>query len=164
METAIAFPYLVLALAVIAVTGHGFWALVGVLGLVSWVSFARVVLAETQAIKRREYVLVARLMGLSTAHILRTYVLRGLRRTLLVVSAFVFADLLVAEASLSFLGLGAPLGTPSWGSMLAESRIYAFTAPWTLYAPAAAVVLAVVTANLVGDGLSRLWGGGARLE
>ena len=164
METAIAFPYLVLALAVIAVTGHGFWALVGVLGLVSWVSFARVVLAETQAIKRREYVLAARLMGLSTAHILRTYVLRGLRRTLLVVSAFVFADLLVAEASLSFLGLGAPLGTASWGSMLAESRIYTFTAPWMLYAPAAAVVLAVVAANLVGDGLSRLWGGGARLE
>lgn len=164
METAIAFPYLVLALAVIAVAGHGYWALVAVLGLVAWVSFARVVFAETQAIKRREYVLAARLLGFETWRILLTCVVRGLRSTLLVVYAFVFADLLVAEAALSFLGVGAPLGAPSWGSMLADSRRYLFTAPWMLYAPAAAVVLAVVTANLVGDGLGRLWAAGARQE
>jgi peptide/nickel transport system permease protein len=77
-----------------------------------------------------------------------------------VVAAFVFADLLVAEASLSFLGVGAPLGSASWGNMLAAAREYVFTAPWLLYAPAGAVVLVVMTANLVGDGLSRRWGTG----
>jgi len=164
IETAIAFPYLVLALAVIAVAGHGFWALVVVLGLVSWVTFARVVLAESLAIRRREYVLAARLLGLGDARVLLGPVLRALRPTLLVVAAFAFADLLVAEASLSFLGVGAPLGTPSWGSMLADSRAYVFTAPWLLYAPAAAVVLAVLTANLLGDGLAQRWGGAGRTE
>jgi peptide/nickel transport system permease protein len=159
IETAIAFPYLVLALAVIAVAGHGYWALVIVLGLVSWVTFARVVLAETQVIKRREYVLAARLLGLGDMRVLLGPVLRALRPTLLIVTAFAFADLLVAEASLSFLGVGAPLGTPSWGSMLAEARRYVFTAPWLLYAPAAAVVVAVLTANLLGDGLAQLWEG-----
>lgn len=164
IETAIAFPYLVLTLAVIAVAGHGFWALVVVLGLVSWVTFARVVLAESLVVRRREYVLAARLLGLGDARVLLGPVLRALRPTLLVVAAFAFADLLVAEASLSFLGVGAPLGTPSWGSMLAESRAYVFTAPWLLYAPAAAVVLAVLTANLLGDGLAQRWGGAGRAE
>jgi peptide/nickel transport system permease protein len=164
MDTAVAFPALVLALAVIAAAGHGFWALVLVLGLVNWVVFARVVLAETREIRSREYVLAARLLGLGDARIVLGPVLRALRPTLLVVAAFAFADLLVAEASLSFLGIGAPLGTPSWGSMLADSRQYVFTAPWLLYAPAAAVVLAVLTANLIGDGLAQLWGGDGRAE
>ena len=159
-DTAIAFPYLVLATAVIAVSGHGFRALVLILGLGAWVAFARVVYAETQSIKRREYVLAARLLGIPVPRILLTYVLRGLRPTLLVVAAFVFADLLVAEASLSFLGVGAPLGSASWGNMLAAAREYVFTAPWLLYAPAGAVVLVVMTANLIGDGLSRRWGTG----
>lgn len=160
MDVAISFPYLVLAVAVIAITGHGFWALALVLGLVSWVSFARVIYAETQRIKRREYVLAARLMGLRPSRILMTYVLRGLRQTIAVMYAFVFADLLVAEAGLSFLGVGAPLGEPSWGNMLAASREHLFTAPWLMYGPAAAVVLVVLSANLVGDGLIQHWGRG----
>lgn len=164
MDTAIAFPYLVLAVAVIAVAGRGYWSLVIVLGLVSWVSFARVVFAETREIKRREYVLAARLLGLGTARILLGSVLRGLRPTLLTVAAFVFADLLVAEASLSFLGVGAALGTPSWGAMLADARPYLFSAPWMLYVPAACVVLAVLTGNLLGDGLGQLTAGPARVE
>jgi peptide/nickel transport system permease protein len=160
MEVAISFPYLVLAVAIIAVTGHGFWSLTLVLGLVSWVSFARVIYAETLRIKEREYVLAARLIGNSTPRIIATYVARGLRRTFAVMYAFIFADLLVAEAGLSFLGVGAPLGEPSWGNMLSSSREYLFNAPWLMYAPAAAVVLVVLTANLLGDGLIGLWGRG----
>lgn len=148
VETAFAYPYLVLALAVIAVTGHGLRALVLVLGPVSWMAFAKVALAETRAIRRRK-----RDLG---------EVPRALAPDLLVVAAFVFADLLVAEVSLSFLGLGAPQGTPAWGGMLAESRPYLLTAPWLLYAPAAAVVLAVLTANLFGDALAQLRGVGGR--
>lgn len=160
MEMAISFPFLVLAVAIITVTGHGFWALTLVLGLVSWISFARVVFVETRAIKQREYVLAARLMGLRPTRIISTYVLRGLRHTIAVMFAFIFADLLVAEAGLSFLGVGAPLGEPSWGIMLAASREQLFTAPWMMYAPAGAVVLAVLTANLLGDGLIQYWSRG----
>ncbi len=161
MDVAISFPYLVLAVAVIAVTGRGFWALTLILGLVAWVSFARVIFAETQQIVQREYVLSARLMGFSSFRIIRTYVVRGLRHTIAVMAAFIFADLLVAEAALSFLGVGAPLGEPSWGNMLAASREQLFVAPWLMYAPAAAVVLAVLTANLLGDGFIQRWGRGS---
>jgi peptide/nickel transport system permease protein len=160
MDLAISFPYLVLAVAVIAVIGHGFWALVLTLGVVSWVSFARVLYAETLRLKEREYIVAARLIGNSTLRIVRTYVARGLRHTIAVMYAFIFADLLVAEAGLSFLGLGAPLGSPSWGSMLAASREYLFIAPWMMYAPASAVILVVLTANLLGDGLIQHWGRG----
>ena len=153
MEIAISFPYLVLAVAVIGVVGRGFLALSLTLGLVAWVSFARVVFAETRKIKEREYVVAARLMGMSSLRIIATYVLRALRPTLVVMSAFIFADLLVAEAGLSFLGLGAPLGAPSWGNMLADSRLNLFDAPWMMHGPAAAVVITVLTANLIGDGL-----------
>lgn len=164
MEIAISFPYLVLAVAVIGVVGRGFLALSLTLGLVAWVSFARVVFAETRKIKQREYVTAARLMGMSSVRIIRTYVLRALRPTLVVMSAFIFADLLVAEAGLSFLGLGAPLGEPSWGNMLAESRLNLFDAPWMMYGPAVAVVLTVLTANLIGDGLLQYWSRGTEQQ
>jgi peptide/nickel transport system permease protein len=160
MDVAISFPYLVLAVAVIAVTGRGFWSLTLILGLVAWVSFARVIYAETQRLRRQEYVLAARLMGVPSPRIVATYILRGLRHTIAVMYAFIFADLLVAEAALSFLGVGAPLGEPSWGNMLSASREHLFTAPWLMYAPAAAVVVAVLTANLLGDGLIQYWGKG----
>jgi peptide/nickel transport system permease protein len=71
-----------------------------------------------------------------------------------VLCAFQFADMLVAESGLSFLGLGAPLGTPTWGNMLSDSRAYLVDAPWLLLVPAAAIVFAVVAGNLIGDGLT----------
>ena len=73
-----------------------------------------------------------------------------------VIFAFHFAGLLIAESALSFLGLGAPLGVPTWGNMLAESRQYMIRAPWMLIVPAGAIVTAVVTMNLVGDGIASL--------
>ncbi len=160
MDVAISFPTLVLAVAVITITGHSFWSLALILGFISWVAFARVIYAETRQIKDREYVLAARLMAIPRWRIIATYVLRGLRHTIVVMAAFVFADLLVAEAALSFLGLGAPLGEPSWGNMLSASRVHVFTAPWLMYAPAGAVILAVLTANALGDGFIQIWGRG----
>lgn len=154
VDLAISFPYLVAAIAIVALVGRGFWPLALTLGLVSWPIYARVVYAETLGLRTREYVLAARLVGASSPRILLTHVLPGLRPTLQVLCAFQFADMLVAESGLSFLGLGAPLGTPTWGNMLADSRGYLVDAPWLLLAPAAAIVLAVVAANLVGDGLS----------
>ncbi|MCQ3803011.1 MAG: ABC transporter permease [bacterium] len=164
MEVAISFPYLVLAVAIIGVVGRGFFALSLSLGLVAWVSFARVIYAETRRVKEREYVMAARLMGMGALRIILTYIGRGIRPTLVVMCAFIFADLLVAEAGLSFLGLGASLRDPTWGNMLSDSRINLFEAPWMMYGPASAVILTVLTANMIGDGLLQYWGRGTHQQ
>lgn len=154
VDLVLAFPGLVAAICVIAVVGQGFWPLVLTLGLLTWPVFARVVYAEALSLLERDYVLAARMLGVSRWRILLGHVLPGLRATLLVMLAFHFADMLIAESALSFLGIGAPLGEPTWGNMLAESRQFLFRAPWMLFVPAGAIVLAVVTANLLGDGIA----------
>jgi peptide/nickel transport system permease protein len=154
IDLAISFPYLVTAVAVVAIVGRGFWPLALTLGLVSWPVFARVGYAETLGLRGRGYVLAARLAGVSPPRTLLTHVLPGLAPTILVMSAFQFADLLVAESGLSFLGLGAPLSTPTWGNLLADSRGYLVDAPRLMLVPAAAIVLSVLTASLIGDGLT----------
>ena len=150
----LALPGLVVAIAVIGIAGQGYWTLVLTLGLLTWPVFARIVMAETASLLTRDYILAARLAGAGSGRILLTHLLPGLRSTLMVVFAFHFADMLIAESALSFLGIGAPVGTPTWGNMLADSRQYLFTAPWMLLVPGGAIVLAVVTVNLIGDGLA----------
>jgi peptide/nickel transport system permease protein len=162
VDLVLAFPGLVAAICVIAVVGQGFWPLVLTLGLLSWPVFARVTYAESLGLMERDYVLAARLMGVGRWRILIGHVLPGLRATLMVMLAFHFADMLIAESALSFLGLAAPLGEPTWGNMLAESRAHLFRAPWMLFVPAAAIVLAVVTANVIGDGMAAASRGSAR--
>jgi peptide/nickel transport system permease protein len=103
---------------------------------------------------QRDYVRAARLAGVTPLRILLTHVLPGLRHTIMVMWAFVFADLTVAESGLSFLGIGAPLGSPSLGNMLAAGRQYLVQAPQMVFVPAAAIVLAVTAANLIGDGMA----------
>lgn len=164
IDMAISFPYFVLATAIIAVIGRSIVTLILVLGSVAWVSVARVVYAETRALKEREYILAARLIGVPSHRIVLTYILRGLRARIAVMFAFLFADLLVAEAALSFLGIGAPVGAPSWGNMLFSSREFIFTASWLLWGPALAVILVVITANMLGDGLNQRWNVGMEQE
>lgn len=164
IDMAISFPYFVLATAIIAVIGRSIVTLILVLGSVAWVSVARVVYAETRALKEREYILAARLIGVPSYRIVLTYILRGLRARIAVMFAFLFADLLVAEAALSFLGIGAPVGAPSWGNMLFSSREFIFTASWLLWGPALAVILVVITANMLGDGLNQRWNVGMEQE
>ena len=156
IDLVLAFPGLVVAIVVIAVVGQGFWPLVLTLGLLSWPVFARVVYAESLGLLSRSYVLAARLAGASSGRILLGHIVPALRGTLAVMLAFHFADMLIAESALSFLGLAAPLGEPTWGNMLAESRPHLFRAPWMLFVPAGAIVAAVVAANLLGDGLAKL--------
>jgi peptide/nickel transport system permease protein len=149
------FPVFVLAVALVAIVGNGFLAVVLVLGLVTWPVFCRVVQAEAASLFAREYVLAAEMLQMSAARLYLRHVLPGLVPSLSVLVAFHFADMLIAESALSFLGIGAPLGSATWGSMLQESRAYLLNAPWLLLAPAGAVVLLVITANLLGDGLRR---------
>ena len=93
----------------------------------------------------------ARLAGASRLRVLSKHIMPGLRASLMVLFAFHFADMLIAESALSFLGIGAPLNSSTWGNMLAASRDKLFYAPWMMLAPATAIVFSVITANLVGD-------------
>lgn len=156
VDTIIAFPGLVIAICIIAVVGRGFWPLSLTLGILSWPFFARVVYAEALGLVRRDYVLAAKLFAVPAPIILLRHVLPGLRPTLMVMLAFHFADMLIAESALSFLGLGAPLQAPTWGNMLSESRQYLTNAPWMMLVPGGAIVLVVVALNLLGDGIAKL--------
>ena len=154
IDLSLAFPYLVLAVTVMAVVGRGFWPLSVALGLLSWPILARVIYAETLSLMKKEFVVAARLSGVRLPRMIVTHVLPGVRNSMLVMFAFLFADLLVAESGLSFLGIGAPLGAPSLGNMLAEGREYLVTNANLVLAPSAAIVSAVIAANLIGDGFA----------
>jgi peptide/nickel transport system permease protein len=154
IDVSLSFPYLVIAVAIMAVVGRGFWPLSITLGVVSWAVFARMVYAEGLSLMHRDYVLAARLAGTGRGRTLLTHLLPALRPTIMVVGAFTFADLLIAESGLSFLGIGAPLTSPSLGNMLAEGRQYLVNAPRMTFVPATVIVLTVVAANLIGDGVA----------
>ena len=156
VDATLSFPGLVAAIIIVAVAGRGFWPLSITLGLLSWPVFARVVYAESLRLLAQDYVTAARVMAVSTPRILLGHLLPGLRPVLAVVLTFHFADMLVAESALSFLGLGAPLGVPTWGALLQESRDFLIVAPWLMVVPAAAIALLVVSIHLLGDGLSAL--------
>jgi peptide/nickel transport system permease protein len=152
------FPVFVLAVSLVAIVGNGFGALVTILGLVTWPVFCRVVQAEAASLLTREYVLAARMLQMSTLRLYTRHVLPGIFASLSVLLPFHFADMLIAESALSFLGIGAPLGVATWGNMLQESRSYLVTAPWLMLVPAVAIICLVFAANLLGDGLRRRFG------
>lgn len=156
VDVSLAFPSLIIAMIVVAVIGRGFWPLTITLGLVSWPVFARIVFAEALTLRQRDYVKASNSFGARSIPIMLGHILPGLRPTLAVVLAFHFADMLVAESALSFLGLGAPLGVPTWGNLLQESRDYLMVAPWLLAVPAASIIFTVVAVNLIGDGLATI--------
>src|SRR5262249_19204138 len=141
-ETAGGFPFLVLAAPVIAIVGRGYWPLLIVLAILASAPFALAVFDATWGGRGRMPVFQA---------------LYAVPAALPVVGAFIVADLVVTEACLSFLGAGAPAVAPSWGNMLADARKNVTTGPWILYAPAAALVLTVLSANWFGEGLGQLW-------
>jgi peptide/nickel transport system permease protein len=149
------FPVFVLAVSLVAIVGNGFSALVLILGMVTWPVFCRVVQAEAASLFTREYVLAAEMLQMSSVRLYVRHVLPGLLSSLSVLVPFHFADMLIAESALSFLGVGAPLGSPTWGNMLQESRSYLTNAPWLMLVPASAIVALVIAANLLGDGLRR---------
>lgn len=155
VDFGVAFPFLVVAVVIIVIVGHGFLAVAVTLGIVSWPIFTRVVFAQGLVAAEQDYVLAARLMGVGTLRRALRHILPAVRGTVLVMVAFVFADLLLLQAALAFIGLGPPLGSATWGNMLADAQDYLTQAPWMLVGPAAAIVIVVVTANLIGEGLVR---------
>jgi len=149
----LAFPFILLAIAVVAVTGSGLRNLVIVLGVTSWPVYTRITRGTVMGLREREFVEASRATGGSTVHILLRHVLPNTLAPLLVIATFEVARLIVAEAALSFLGLGVQPNTPSWGSMLADGRGYLDTAWWLATFPGVAIVLVVLGINLIGDWL-----------
>jgi peptide/nickel transport system permease protein len=149
----LAFPFILLAITVIGVLGPSIRNIVLVVGLANWVCYARVVRAETLAIRERAYVDAARSLGLPPAWIVWRHVLPNVSASLIVVATFGVAGAILTEAGLSFLGLGVPLHIASWGGMLAEGRQFVDTRYWLALFPGAALFLTVMAINLLGDAL-----------
>jgi peptide/nickel transport system permease protein len=162
MSMVLAFPGLVAALVAAAVLGSGLITVALILGLLTWPAFARVAYAEAQATLASDYVAAARMAGLSTPRILWRHVLPSVRGSLFAITAFHFAEMMIAEGALSFLGVGAPLDAATWGNMLSEARPYLHQAPWMLAAPAGALVATVIALNLIGDGIAQRLDAGPR--
>ncbi|HEV7666306.1 MAG TPA: ABC transporter permease, partial [Chloroflexota bacterium] len=148
-----AVPYLVLALAIAVVLGPGLETLILVLALGTWTTFARLVRSEALAVRARESVLAARVMGASEVRILARHVLPQVASTLVVTLSLVVASTILFEASLSFLGLGVQRPTPSWGNMLLDGVDVLGLAWWVSFFPGLAILLASLGINVLGDWL-----------
>jgi peptide/nickel transport system permease protein len=157
-DLALAFPFLLLAVFLAALLRESAAAtsnapVIIPLAVVGWTTFARVVRAKAQTLARSEYVQAARALGANHVRVLVHHMLPNLAGVVIVAAAFGFAQNLLAESALSYLGLGPPPPAPTWGRMLFEGRAYYRTAPWLVIAPGVAIVLAVVAFNLLGEGL-----------
>jgi peptide/nickel transport system permease protein len=152
-DVQLAFPALVLAVAVLAVVGSGLVTIVVVLGVTSWVTYARIARGEALSLRHREFVEGARALGAGDLAILWRHLLPNVLPSITVVATFSVARTIIAEASLSFLGLGLPAPAPSWGAMLDEGRNYLTTGWWLALFPGLAILLVVLGINVVGDWL-----------
>jgi peptide/nickel transport system permease protein len=153
IDAMMAFPDVLLAIALVAALGPSVVTVIIALGIVYTPRLARVVRASTFVIRELPYVEAARALGVSTPRILLRHVLRNLVSPSLVQATFVFAYAMLAEAGLSFLGLGVSPDVPTWGTMIAEGRQYVGEADWMTLFPGLAIVLTVVCLQMVGDGL-----------
>jgi peptide/nickel transport system permease protein len=152
-EVQLAFPTIILYVAVMATLGPGLEKLIAVIGVVGWVQYARIERAMTLSLRELEYVQAARALGASSGWIMLRHILPNTLGPLTVVASFGLASTMVIEASLSFLGLGVPPSVPSWGSMLADGRDYLRAGWWVATFPGVALTLCVLAVNLLGDWL-----------
>src|SRR6516164_531208 len=153
MNAFMSFPGILLAIAFVAFLGPGIFNLVLALSIGGWVGYARLVRAQVLAVREREFVEGARALGASDLRIIVRHILPNIIQPVIVQAAIGMAGAILAEATMSFLGLGVPPPTPSWGSMLNDARSHLFDAPHLVLFPAAAVMLAVLSFNFIGDGL-----------
>jgi peptide/nickel transport system permease protein len=156
IDAMMAFPDILLAIALVAALGATAVNVVIALGIVYAPRLARVVRASTLVIRELPYVEAARALGVPTPVILVRHVLRNVTSPLLVQSTFIFANAILAEAGLSFLGVGISPDIPTWGTMIATGRQYMDQAGWMMMFPGAAIVITVLSLQLVGDGLRDL--------
>lgn len=153
MDALMAFPAILLAIAIMAALGPHEINVVLALGIVYTPRTARIVRASTLAVRELDFVEAVRALGASDLRILLRHVLPSCLAPLAVQATFIFAYAILAEASLSFIGAGPPPPTPSWGNILSEGRVYMREAPWITLFPGLAIALSVLGLNLAGDGL-----------
>jgi len=151
VDIMLAFPQLILAFAMVAVLGPGIGNIILVLGLTGWERYARVVRAEVLALREREFVQAARAIGVTTPTIIFRHIMPNTFSSVIVMATLQTAQTILAEAALSFLGLGTGLSYPSWGQMIAMGRDYINVAWWLSTFPGIAILLTVLAINLLGD-------------
>src|SRR2546421_1999174 len=164
MNAFLSFPGILIAIAFVAFRGPGIFNLVFALSLGGWVGYARLVRAQVLAAREKEYVEAARALGATDLRILARHILPNIIQPVIVQAAIGMAGAILAEATMSFLGLGVPPPTASWGAMLNDGRGHLFDAPHLVIFPALAVMLAVLSFNFIGDALRDLLDPRSRIE
>ncbi len=149
----IAFPALLLAIALAAIFAPSLWIVAMVIAMVNWVQIARVVYTETVGLSERDYIEATRALGAGPVRVVFRHILPHLMPTVLVYATLGIATTVMLEATLSFLGVGVRPPTPSWGGIIFESQSYFLSAPWLVFFPGAAILLVALAFNLVGDAL-----------
>ena len=148
-----AFPTLLLAMALVAILKPSLWIIIGVIGLVYWTWIARVIYGQVLALRERDFVIASQALGSSRRATLWRHILPQLVPTIIVWGTLGIATNVMLEASLSYLGIGVQPPTPSWGGMIQQGQSYYRTAPWMVIFPGAAIMITVFAFNLFGDGL-----------
>jgi len=148
-----AYPFMLLTISLIAVLGNSIFNLILVLGLSDWVTYARTIRGSVLSIKKREFVMAARSAGTLNRGILLRHVFPNVLSPVLVLGTVRVANIIIWESGLSFLGMGVPPPMPTWGRMLAEGRVYITDAWWLVTLPGLAIMLTILSINLLGDGL-----------
>jgi peptide/nickel transport system permease protein len=164
MNAFLSFPGILLAIAFVAFRGPGIFNLVLALSLGGWVGYARLVRAQVLATREKEFVEAARALGASDLRVIVRHILPNIIQPIIVQAAIGMAGAILAEATMSFLGLGVPPPTASWGSMLNDARAHLFDAPHLVLFPAGTVMLAVLSFNFIGDALRDLLDPRSRIE
>ena len=148
-----AYPFMLLTISIIAVLGNSIFNLILVLGLSDWVTYARTIRGSVLSIKEKEFVLAAHSVGTRNRVILLRHVFPNVLSPVLVLGTVRVANIIIWESGLSFLGMGVPPPMPTWGRMLAEGRVYITDAWWLVTLPGLAIMLTILSINLLGDGL-----------
>lgn len=147
----LAFPTILLALTVVVILGPSLWFVILVLGFTGWVSYARVIRSEVLSLRSREYVTAARAIGDSDLQIMWRHLRPNVMAPLATIATLQVASMIIAEASLSYLGLGVPPTVPTWGGMLSDGQLYIRTAWWISVFSGAAIMLTTLAINITGD-------------
>jgi len=147
------FPFVLLALAVIAVLGPSLLNMIFVLGIADWPLYARVIRAETLSLREREFVMAGRALGMSHLRLMFRQILPNLVSIIVVIATLQVARVIILESFLSFLGLGIQPPTPAWGNMLGEGRVYLLNSWWIAAFPGLAIFVTTLAINLMGNGL-----------
>ena len=150
-DVQLSLPYLLFAIGILAILGPSLTNLMIVMVLNSWAAYARLIRVSTLSLREREFVLAAQSLGSSSRRILLRHILPNVAAPAIIITSFRFADMIILEASLSFLGLGVQPPLPSWGGMLGEGREYFTTAWWLTTFPGLAIILSALGANILGD-------------